>query len=104
MDNIRRQYAKNAAGLRRMHAKAVASGKKVNGYTADQLADMSADYARYSEMNDAALAEHLRSSFQKSAQRLRESHGGRPTASLEHGKIVFTYPDGTKTCGGQRVS
>ncbi len=30
-------------------------------------------------------------------------HGGRPTASIEGGRIVFTYPDGTKTAGGVTI-
>jgi hypothetical protein len=38
------QYAKNAAGLRTMHAKAVDTGKKVNNYTADQLSEMADRY------------------------------------------------------------
>jgi len=33
-----------------------------------------------------------------------EKHGGRPKASMEDGQIVFTYPDGTRTVGGERVS
>lgn len=37
--------------------------------------------------------------FQRAAQRLRESRGGRPTAALKDGVIVFTYPDGTRTGG-----
>lgn len=34
---IRRQYAKNAAQLRGMAEKALATGRKVNGYSADEL-------------------------------------------------------------------
>jgi hypothetical protein len=59
MDNIRRQYAKNAIGLQKLHAKAVQSGKKVNGYTAEQLRVLVADYEHLSVSSDAELAAHL---------------------------------------------
>jgi hypothetical protein len=36
-EQMRAQYAKNANGLRFLLAKAERTGKKVNGYTADQL-------------------------------------------------------------------
>jgi hypothetical protein len=42
--------------------------------------------------------------FALAALAQRESHGGAPTASSEGGRIVFTYPDGTKTCGGRRIN
>lgn len=44
MTNIQAQYAKNAAGLERMLAKAEVTGKKVGGYTAEELRGMIADY------------------------------------------------------------
>lgn len=44
-DSVKALFARNAAELDGMRAKAVRAGKKVNGYTADQLAAMS-DNAR----------------------------------------------------------
>lgn len=41
--------------------------------------------------------------FFAAAKAVRESHGGHPTATVENGKIVFTYPDGTRTCEGKRL-
>lgn len=39
------------------------------------------------------------------ALRIQDSHGGQPTASIgPDGQIVFTYPDGVKTCGGVRIA
>lgn len=34
------QMLRNLAGLEKMHGKALSTGKKVRGYTADMLADM----------------------------------------------------------------
>lgn len=45
-----------------------------------------------------------RDAFLNAAQDVRRRHGGRPIASLEDGRIVFTYPDGTVTCGGERLA
>jgi hypothetical protein len=39
VENVRRQYAKNARQLRVMEAKARRTGLKVNGYTANELRD-----------------------------------------------------------------
>lgn len=37
--------------------------------------------------------------------KVTEDHGGRPTTSLNaDGEIQFTYPDGTATVGGRKVS
>jgi hypothetical protein len=44
VEQVRVQYAKNAVGLRQMHAKAVRTGKPVNGYTAEKLAEMVGRY------------------------------------------------------------
>jgi len=38
-EQMQRQYAKNAEGLRRLLARAESTGKKVNGFTAAQLRD-----------------------------------------------------------------
>ena len=61
MTAIRAQYAKNAAGLRKMLAKAEATGRKVNGFTAEVLRDRVATYERLSNATDAELAAHLSS-------------------------------------------
>ena len=37
VDTIKAQYLSNAQGMERMYNKAVATGKKVGGFTADQL-------------------------------------------------------------------
>jgi len=39
VENVKRQFAANAINLEKMHTKAVDTGKKVNGYTAEQLAE-----------------------------------------------------------------
>lgn len=44
VENLKRQYAENAKVMETMYTKAVQTGKKVNGYTADQLKNMVADY------------------------------------------------------------
>lgn len=49
VEQVKSQYARNAAQLRRMADKAAASGRKVNGYTAEQLA---AHAARASERSE----------------------------------------------------
>lgn len=43
-ERISEQYEKNAQGLEAMHKKALATGKKVNGYTAEQLEQMTLKY------------------------------------------------------------
>lgn len=40
------QAEKNLKGLQEMHAEAASQGKKVNGYTADELAFMVAKFKR----------------------------------------------------------
>lgn len=44
LDRIKEQYKANAEILAGMHKKAIATGKKVNGYTADQLSKMVVDF------------------------------------------------------------
>lgn len=44
VDRIKEQYKANAEILDRMYKKSVSTGKKVNGYTADQLFKMVADF------------------------------------------------------------
>lgn len=41
---IKMQYLANAKGLEQMYKKAVETGKKVNGYTADQLEKLYKQY------------------------------------------------------------
>lgn len=36
-DNIKKQYAANIEGLKKDYAKAIRIGKKVRGYTADEI-------------------------------------------------------------------
>ncbi len=42
-EQVRAQFARNAEGLAKMLARAESTGRKVNGYTADQLRQMVAD-------------------------------------------------------------
>ena len=44
LERIKDQYLANAQELEKMHGKAVKTGKKVNGYTAKQLAAITAEY------------------------------------------------------------
>lgn len=55
---------------------------------------------------DAVLARQGASGrFALAGRRVMDSHGGQPTASIgADGQIVFTYPDGVKTCGGVRIA
>jgi len=41
--------------------------------------------------------------FVLAGMRRTESHGGHPTTTIEDGRLVFTYPDGTRTSGGKRL-
>lgn len=43
-ERIKQQYAENAKGLQNMLHKAVSTGKKVNGYTAEQLAELHSEF------------------------------------------------------------
>ena len=44
IEQIKAQYAANAAQMEKMHAKAVATRKKVNGFTAEYLAAKVAEF------------------------------------------------------------
>ena len=46
IEAIKAQYAANAQGLEKMYNKAVETGKKVNGYTADQLKEKVEEYKK----------------------------------------------------------
>ena len=43
-DQLEAQYARNAQGLRAMESRAIATGRKVGGYTATQLAERAARF------------------------------------------------------------
>ncbi len=59
-DQIRAQYARNAAGLRRMLAQAEAvAPRKYRGYTAADLCEKVSTYERLSTASDADLLAHL---------------------------------------------
>lgn len=45
-EQLRRQYAKNVVGLKAMLARAERTGRKVNGFTADQLRDRVREFER----------------------------------------------------------
>lgn len=44
VERLKEQYLENAKGLEQMHKKAVSTGKKVSGYTAEQLEKMTTDF------------------------------------------------------------
>ena len=44
VERLKAQYLANAKGLERMYEKALKTGKKVGGYTADQLKNKVAEY------------------------------------------------------------
>ena len=58
-ERIRAQYRRNLAGLQSLLTKAEQSGRKVNGYTVDQLRDSVRDYERLSTASDDALRQHF---------------------------------------------
>lgn len=45
-EQIKRQVKANAEGLRKMEARALQTGKKVGGFTADQLSEMAVHYEK----------------------------------------------------------
>ena len=51
-------YTRNADGFRQMASKAAMTGKKVGGYTLDQLRQMEADYRRYAAMSQPEMDAH----------------------------------------------
>lgn len=51
-DNLRRQYARNAEGLRKMLARAEMTGKRVGGYTA---AELRVSVATYEQLADTGI-------------------------------------------------
>ncbi len=56
---FRSQYARGAKGLESMLSKATRTGKRVGGYTADQLTVLVADYHRLATLSDADMRAHL---------------------------------------------
>ena len=71
---LRAQYARNLAGLESMLAKALKTGRKVGGYTADELAAGVADFRALSVADDDSLAAHLNRMNLRIAERLQELH------------------------------
>jgi hypothetical protein len=59
-DAIRRQHARNATNLERDLERALATGKKVRGYCAEQLAYYVAELRHLSTADDAELAARRR--------------------------------------------
>jgi hypothetical protein len=51
-------YARNAENFRQMAAKAELTGKKVGGYTLDQLLRSEAEYRRYATMSQPEMDAH----------------------------------------------
>ena len=58
-NQLRAGYTRNLAQLRVMLEKAERTGKKVNGFTADQLRERVAEFQRLSVASDADLRAHL---------------------------------------------
>lgn len=46
IEKLKAHLAENAKGLREMYNKSIATGKKVNGYTSDQLLVMAERYEK----------------------------------------------------------
>lgn len=53
MNAIQRQYARNAAQLRQMADKAQRTGRKVNGYTFEQLTVLADRAERFAQSDDS---------------------------------------------------
>ena len=58
-DQLRAGFTRNAAGLAKMLAKAETTGRKVGGYTAEQLRERVAEFARLSTASDEVIREHI---------------------------------------------
>ena len=56
---LRAGYARNAVGLQSLLTKAERTGKKANGFTADQLRERVTEYLRLSTATDQDLRIHL---------------------------------------------
>lgn len=50
MENLNKQYASNAETFRKMKLKAIATGKKVGGYTAERLQEAEDRYNQLSKL------------------------------------------------------
>lgn len=72
--NYRWQYARSAAQLREMEQSARRSGRKINGYTADELGNRAMNFERFAAYSDAELAKH----FQRIRQRCAARVAGQP--------------------------
>jgi hypothetical protein len=58
-DQLRAGFARNAAGLATMLAKAERTGRKVNGFTADYLRAKVAEYEALSRATDDEIRAHV---------------------------------------------
>lgn len=58
-DQLRAGYARNAVSLQSLLVKAVRTGRKVNGFTADYLRAKIAEYEALSHASDEAISAHV---------------------------------------------
>lgn len=65
-------YARNAAGLRTLLDRAEKTGRKVNGYTAEELRHSVAECERLSTLDQPAMLAHLSECRMRVANRLAE--------------------------------
>jgi len=71
-DNLRRQYAKNAADFGRFAQDAERTGRKVRGQTAAFWSERARIYAFISRAGDAEIAQYLTAAQRSVSERLRE--------------------------------
>jgi len=91
MTNLQAHYAKNAAGLAKMLAKAETTGRKVGGYTADKNANTSRFAAESSAWNAAqSNADQNRYRMGSLAWEMNKPQGAGRTVSSG-----MTIPNGT---------
>lgn len=83
LDMIRRQYQSNLQGLAGMLAKAERTGRKVGGFTTEQLRERVAAFTRIVAMDDAALTAHLqdRSAIRRRLAELTTADGLKAVAA-----------------------
>lgn len=75
-DALRRQFVKNAESMAEMLAKAESIGRKVGGFSADELRAKLADYRRFSAYSDAEMSAHLVESRSRMSARLSAIRAG----------------------------
>lgn len=74
-NHLSAQYRRNVSGFERMLAVAEQRGRPVNGYTAEQLRGLIAQYQRLTNADPVELAAHLDDARERMAARLRELRG-----------------------------